>query len=124
MHDPTEGGLLTALWELAQACRHSLLVDLDAVHIPAISQRICALLGVNPLAAIASGALLIAVNANDSQAICSALEQEQIPCSQIGEVLGSNQIPQVWQNIAGRQALLPYPARDEIASLFEIQNKP
>lgn len=123
MHDPTEGGLLTALWELAQACGHSILVNLEAVHIPAISQRICTILGVNPLAAIASGALLIAVNANDSQAICSALEQEQIPCSQIGEVLGSNQNPQVWQNIAGRQALLPYPARDEIASLFEIQNK-
>jgi hydrogenase maturation factor len=41
MHDPTEGGLLSALWELAQASGRTLYVDLDAVHIPKISKKVC-----------------------------------------------------------------------------------
>jgi hydrogenase maturation factor len=119
MHDPTEGGLLTALWELAQACGRSLKVDLEAIHIPDVSGRICQIMGINPLAAIASGALLMAVEAEDAPAICSALAKEQIPCNQIGEVLETNPHPQVWQMIANRPALVSYPARDEIAGLFE-----
>ena len=30
MHDPTEGGLATALWEVAEACGHGLEVDASA----------------------------------------------------------------------------------------------
>lgn len=119
MHDSTEGGLLTALWELSQACGHSLRVNLDAVQIPPISKRICEIMGINPLASIASGALLMAVEAQDSQAICSALEEEQILCSKIGEVLESGSNPQVWQSIGNQQELVPYPSRDEIAKLYE-----
>lgn len=119
MHDPTEGGLLTALWELAQACGRSLKVNLDSIHIPDVSGRICQIMDINPLAAIASGALLMAVEAEDAPAICSALAKEQIPCNQIGEVLETTPHPQVWQMIANQPALVPYPARDEIASLFE-----
>lgn len=122
MHDPTEGGLMTALWEMAQACGRSLLVDLDAVFIPPVSDSICKMMGINPLAAIASGALLLAVDANDSSEIISALEKESITCNPIGEVLESSPNPQVWQNKAGRQALVPYPARDEIARLFETSS--
>jgi hydrogenase expression/formation protein HypE len=119
MHYPTEGGLLTALWELAQACGHSLKVDLDAIHIPDISARVCQIMGINPLAAIASGGLLMAVEAEDAPSICSALAKEQIACVQIGEVLETNPHPQVWQMIANQPALVFYPARDEIARLFE-----
>lgn len=122
MHDPTEGGLLTALWEMANACGHSLLADLDAAFIPPVSDSICKMMGINPLAAIASGALLLAVNVNDSSAIISAFAKENITCNQIGKVLESNSNPQVWQNEAGRQALVPYPARDEIARLFETSS--
>lgn len=36
MHDPTEGGLAAALWELAAACGHKLVVDATAVPIPTL----------------------------------------------------------------------------------------
>ena len=119
MHDPTEGGLWTALWELAHASGHSLSVDLERVHIPDISHRICQILDINPLGAIASGALLIAADARDVQTICAALESNQIQCSQIGTVLESEHKPQVWQITSDQQELLPYPTRDEIARLYE-----
>ncbi len=119
MHDPTEGGLLTALWELAQASGHCLRVELDSVYIPPISQRICKIMDLNPLAAIASGALLLAVSADDSHQICETLKRELISCTIIGEVLEDSQNPQVWHTVAGQQELVFYPQRDEIARLFQ-----
>ena len=117
MHDPTEGGLAAALWELAEACRHGLKIDLDAVIIPALSQKICHHLRINPMAAIASGALLLTVAAGDAPAICSALEASGIKCAAIGEVL--DEPPGVWIDTAQGRRQLARPERDEIARLFE-----
>jgi hydrogenase maturation factor len=58
MHDVTEGGLLMAFWELAIASDHSRYVDLTTVHIPPLAAHVCAIFDLNPLAPIASGALL------------------------------------------------------------------
>ena len=66
MHDPTEGGLYAALWELARACGHALAVDLEAVPVPQLSARICRILGLDPLGAIASGALLLAASPGEA----------------------------------------------------------
>lgn len=119
MHDPTEGGLLTALWELAQACQHSLWVDLQSVQVPQLSRRICQALGVDPLAAIASGALLLAVAPSDALAICQALLASGIDCIEIGVVLDEAGEPTVWSGAPENRQLLHLPQRDSIASLFE-----
>lgn len=117
MHDPTEGGVLAALWELAQACGHTLRVDPEAIPVPEISARLCNALGIDPLATIASGALLITAAPEDSDAIRSALEAESIPCADIGEVrLGTPQLERA--GASGIEALA-VPPRDEIARLFE-----
>lgn len=114
MHDPTEGGLASALWELAEACGQQMVVDPGAIPVPAIAAKICAALGLNPLASIASGALLMAVAPGDSAAIRSALIAEQIPCAEIGFVQAGEAI--VCQ-VNG--TVLPRPSRDEIARLYE-----
>lgn len=114
MHDPTEGGLASALWELAEASHTRLVVDPTAVLVPLLARRICDHLGINPLASIASGALLLACVAQDSGAICSALQTAGIPCAEIGGVEAGD--PQV---VKPGGMPLPRPARDEIARLFE-----
>lgn len=114
MHDPTEGGLASALWELAEASHTRLVVDPSAMVVPLLAQRICDHLVINPLASIASGALLLACAAQDSDAICSALQTAGIPCAEIGSVEAGD--PQV---VKPGGMLLPRPARDEIARLFE-----
>jgi len=115
MHDPTEGGLAAALWELAEASRVRLAVDPQAVRVPDLARRICSQLGIDPLASIASGALLMAVEADDAGAIISALEAAGIPCASIGGVEAAGE-PGVftpgWKPLAR-------PMRDEIARLFE-----
>jgi hydrogenase expression/formation protein HypE len=116
MHDPTEGGLAAALWELAIACGCSLTIDLDAVAVPPLSRRICQVFGLDPLASIASGALLLATPQEHSPFIRSALESEGIPCEEIGWVEGGPAA--VWSTHPGGRQALPRPAQDEIARLF------
>ena len=88
MHDATEGGLYTALWELAAASGLSLWAEPTSVYIPSVSRRICQKLGIDPLGAIASGALLIVAPAGSSHKIQQEINSAGIHCSEIGHVLG------------------------------------
>lgn len=114
MHDPTEGGLAGALWELSEASRRRLIIDPTAVLIPELSRRICEVFAINPLASIASGALLLAAAQEDANSIQAALNEEGIPCADIGWV--DEGAPGVWQT-AGSPLLRP--DRDEIARVYE-----
>jgi len=117
MHDPTESGLAGALWELAEACGHTLVIDSQAIPISSISRKICVAFEINPLETIASGALLLTCPSQDALLVCQTLQAEGIHCVEIGTVeVGP---PQVWQQIAGKRTLLHYPQRDEIARVFE-----
>lgn len=58
MHDPTEGGIATGLYELAMAAGIGVEVDLDAIPIAPLAAKLCAAYGLDPLGTIASGALL------------------------------------------------------------------
>jgi hydrogenase expression/formation protein HypE len=115
MHDPTEGGLVSALWELAEASHTRLVVDPTAVPVPGLARRICDHLGIDSLASIASGALLLSCDAQDAWVICSALQAEGIPCAEIGRVeIGEAEVVRPGGDSLTR------PARDEIARLFEV----
>ena len=117
MHDPTEGGLASALWELAEASGRALRIDPAAVPVPDLPKRVCEAFGLNPLATIASGALLMAVAADDADAIRHALDAEGIPCAEIGVVEAGS--PAVLQPDG---EILPRPARDEIARVYETSS--
>jgi hydrogenase maturation factor len=117
MHDPTEGGVSGALWELAEACGHALEIDPAAILIPEIARVICQHFEINPLETIASGALLLTTPADQVEALCCKLQAEGIDCADIGTV--QEGIPQVIQDTQQGTLLLPRPKRDEIARLFE-----
>jgi len=117
MHDPTEGGLLGALWELAQASGKRLQVDLSAVPIPSLSRRICNRLGIDPFAAIASGALLLSVAAVDAGIIENSLQAAGIICRSIGSIQEGD--PTV---VGLDEKSLLQPPRDEIARWFSSAN--
>lgn len=117
MHDPTEGGLAAALWELASASDRALHINLESIPISPLSRRICQAFGLDPLATLASGALLVCAPPDQTQAIQQALADANIPCCEIGRV--EKGPPAVWLHTKQGRRSLPLPARDEIARLFE-----
>ena len=86
MHDVTEGGLATALRELAAATGRGVLVHRDRVPVSPETERVCALLGADPLGLIASGSLLICCDPADAAALAQSLEAAGIPATDIGEL--------------------------------------
>jgi hydrogenase maturation factor len=84
MHDPTEGGVVGAVWEMAEASGCGFAVQVGSIPVRAATLTICAALGVDPLRLIASGALLIACH--DGGAMVLGLAERNIPAAQIGEL--------------------------------------
>ena len=117
MHDPTEGGLATGLWELAEAAGVGLEVDEAAILVLPETRTLCARLGMDPLGLIASGALLLAVAPDDAAAILAALDEAGIAAACIGRVV-ERERSIVLQSATGERPL-PRFERDEIARLFE-----
>jgi hydrogenase expression/formation protein HypE len=117
MHDPTEGGLATGLWELGQAAGVGLEVDEAAVPVLPETRTLCARLGLDPLGLIASGALLLAVAPGDATAILAGLEGAGIAAARIGRVV-ERERGIVLRSATGERPL-PHFERDEIARLFE-----
>ena len=116
LHDPTEGGVATSLWELAEAAQVGLVID--EAHLPVLPEcdTLCGNLGLDPLGLIASGALLIAAEKGQASSIIERLRADGIDATQIGEV-GRREHGCVLQ-ANGTQRPLPVFARDEITRLF------
>jgi hydrogenase expression/formation protein HypE len=117
MHDPTEGGLATGLWELAQACGRGIVLDLDQVHRFPETVALCEALGLDPLGLLASGALLITALPADATRMVQALAAAGIGAQIIGRVIDAP--PSVYTQTAAGLAPLPKFERDELARLFE-----
>ena len=115
LHDPTEGGLSTALLELAQATGHQLLVRLGDIPVLAETRSICAALALDPMGLLASGALLIVVAASEGEAVRAALASGGISSACIGELAAVGSIAIIDEN--GHS--LPRFERDEVARFFE-----
>ncbi len=86
MHDPTEGGLLQGLWELAEASKVGFHVHESAIPIRPETKRICSVLGVNPLRLMSSGCLLIAADKRKSNRILRNLKSNGIEARMIGSL--------------------------------------
>jgi hydrogenase maturation factor len=117
MHDPTEGGIATALHELAMAAGVGLRIDRDRITVLPEGRALCEAFGLDPLGTIASGALLMTLSPADAGIVIHALARESIDCHFIGQVVPREQ--GVTLNEGTRQWPLPAFARDEIAKLFE-----
>jgi len=86
MHDPTEGGLATALYEVAWAAHVGLRIQADTVPVFPETQAICNHYHLNPMGLIASGALLIILQANAAEKVLTRIRSQGIAATVIGEV--------------------------------------
>jgi hydrogenase expression/formation protein HypE len=116
MHDPTEGGIATALHELADAAGVGLRIDRDRITILPEGATLCAAFGLDPLGTIASGTLLMTLAPADAGIVIHALARESIDCHFIGQVVPREQGVVL---VSGSQvAPMPTFPQDEITKLF------
>ncbi|MDD2533653.1 MAG: AIR synthase family protein [Eubacteriales bacterium] len=109
MHDATEGGILGAAWEMAEACGLGLSIHLDQIPIHPITQKITTELGLNPHRLISSGSLLIATNTPDE--MIAALAENGILCTVIGELTHEQTFTQTLNDVVSP---LDPPGPDEL----------
>jgi len=116
MHDPTEGGLLSGIYELARAGNVGLRVWKEEVPVLPETRAFARALGFDPFALIASGALLVVVSPRSTAAVLRAFARHKITAAVIGEICLRNEGLKL---VAGGWAR-PFrvPARDEIARLL------
>lgn len=88
MHDVSEGGIFGALWEMAQAAKTGLEIDLRKIPVRQETVELCECLRLNPYQLISGGALLIACE--NGQNMVKLLENHQIPASVIGKMTKGN----------------------------------
>ncbi len=109
MHDATEGGILGAAWEMAQACGLGLEIELDAIPLHPLTRQITAELGLDPYRLISSGSLLIATDRPGD--VQKALAEAGILCSAIGRLTESVHYVQIDSGITSK---LAPPGPDEL----------
>ena len=90
MHDVTEGGLATALRELAAASGRGVLVHRDRIPVSPETHRLCTLLGADALGLIASGSLLICCDPAEAADLAGTLAAAGVPATDIGELTEEN----------------------------------
>ena len=118
MHDPTEGGLATGLFELTMPAGLGLRVVREHIPVFPETEAICRTLALDPLKPSASGALLIAVTPDGTDVVLAAIQATGVPVTVIGEVRPPSEGITIVTN--GAIELFTPPARDEIARAFEL----
>jgi hydrogenase expression/formation protein HypE len=114
LHDPTEGGVVNGLVELALAGDVTIEVTRDAVPIREETGTICDAVGVDPLRIFGSGALLATVPEGDVEAARSVLSAAGITAAVVGRVTGDDEAALVLDG-----DVITGPQRDEMYALWE-----
>jgi hydrogenase expression/formation protein HypE len=113
MHDPTEGGVLGGLVEMALAAGVTLDVDAAAIPVRPETAAVCEAVGVDPLRVLGSGALLAAVPPDAVDDARDALEGEGIAVADVGRVVAGD--PEV--RLGGER--YAEPVSDDMYALWE-----
>lgn len=109
MHDASEGGILAALWELAESSGVGLSIDLKKLPIRQETVEICEFCDVNPYQLLGGGCLVMTTD--HGSRLVNALQEQNIPAVVVGKVTDSK-ARMIWNGEERR--FLDKPAMDEI----------
>ena len=117
MHDPTEGGLLSGLAEIAHAGAVGMRVWKEKIPVLPETLALSRALDFDPFALIASGALLVVASVASAPGLLRAYSRRAVPAAVIGEIRHPKE--GIYIDDHGREMPLRVPKRDEIARLLE-----
>lgn len=113
MHDPTEGGVLGGIHEMADASNLGVRVFEEKISVAEETREICKFFKIDPLQLISSGAMLIAVKSDFVEKVVENLKEHKIEVSVIGEFLdASDKHVMIRKN--GCEKRLPRPKCDHL----------
>lgn len=86
MHDPTEGGILNACWELAESSSLGMEILAEKIPVAPETVSICSSLGLDPLKLMSSGCLLAVIDSKSSDLVLKRLHRLRVRASLIGKM--------------------------------------
>ncbi len=113
MHDPTEGGILNGIHEMADAASLGARVFTEKITVEPETAKICRFYEIDPLQLISSGALLIAADPQAADKIVDVLCQEHIYSDVIGE-FNPNPNKRILIHADDSAETLPRPVSDHL----------
>lgn len=117
MHDITEGGVLGALWEMADASNVGFRVYSDKMPLSNVTKKICDKLNIDPLRFISSGSMLITTN--NGLELIKEFNKKGIKATIIGNITKEKGV--LVDTDDSEQEVQP-PERDELFSFAEFKN--
>ena len=116
MHQITSGGILAALWEMAESSNVGLEVDLKKMAIKQETVEVCEFCHLNPYQLTSTGSVLIFTDRGE--ALVSRFEEEGIQAS----VLGRTTVDTARVIVGGEEKrFLDRPAPDELLQLYSME---
>lgn len=115
MHDITEGGVLGALWEMADASDVGFRVYEEKMPLSNITKKICSKLNIDPLRFISSGSMLITTK--NGPELINKLSKKGIKAEIIGNIIKDKGI---LVDHKGYEIEVQPPERDELFNLDDL----
>jgi len=84
MHDATEGGVLGAVWEIAEASGVGVVIHKDKIPVADATLKICEYYKLDPLKLISSGCMIM--TCQDGDGLARELERNNIKATVIGKI--------------------------------------
>jgi hydrogenase maturation factor len=116
MHDPTEGGIATAIHELADASGLGFEIELEQIPVWPVTRALTERFDISPFGLISSGALLFAAAPGAENDLQRAFDEAGIPVTRIGHLVADRH-HRVARTTGGQRPLPRYDA-DEITRVF------
>ena len=113
MHDPTEGGVLNGIHEMADAAGLGVRVFEEKIMVEPETVKICRFYEIDPLQLTGSGALLVAAKPEGANKIVDALSREHIYAEVIGE-FNPNPNKRILMHKDDSAEMLPRPTSDHL----------
>ncbi|MDO5654741.1 MAG: AIR synthase family protein [Flavobacteriaceae bacterium] len=116
MHDVTEGGVLGAVYEMAYASEKGVLIDEDKLPVSEAMSAVCKIFSLDPKRSIGAGSLIICCRAEGVEKVIHSLKQQQIDCTEVGEITEKSSGNQLLSGQGKRE--LKYEPKDPYWAAF------
>jgi hydrogenase expression/formation protein HypE len=112
MHDATEGGVLSGLYELAKASSLGMRVEMAKIPVSSETKEICELFEIDPYTSLSGGTLVFSCNVSTADEAVAMLEGKGIEAAIVGQLVnpeeGINLIDEKGKGRAIEPVIDPY----------------